>query len=195
MNIFCGHWGLVLLMVINCTEGIAAEKNSGIIETQPSSQCTLSVSNQTVDYGVQSRWQMQDINGRNVTPGIRVLTVNVICPYKRKIILNVQGKSGKNGELRYGQNGQTLFQLVDAQLDGYVVEMRPLTSSGTPTDVASEKRQLAIGQRLAPVVKGQLAEGKSLTARLEIQPVMPEGDARVNSLQRNESLLTLTLGD
>ncbi|ERK09882.1 fimbrial biogenesis outer membrane usher protein [Serratia fonticola AU-AP2C] len=69
------------------------------------------------------------------------------------------------------------------------------TRAGVITESGGQGLALNAGQRLAPVMQGRLAEGKTLTARLEIQPVLAEGDARVSSRQRSETMLTLTLDD
>ncbi|HHR6039194.1 TPA: fimbrial protein, partial [Providencia alcalifaciens] len=63
------------------------------------------------------------------------------------------------------------------------------------TESGGQRLILNAGQRLAPVMQGRLAEGKMLTARLEIQPVLAEDDARISSRQRSETMLTLTLDD
>lgn len=54
---------------------------------------------------------------------------------------------------------------------------------------------LNAGQRMAPGIQGRVDEGKTLTAQLDIQLVLQEGNARVSSRQRSETMLTLTLYD
>ncbi|WP_286175316.1 fimbrial protein [Enterobacter sp. Cy-643] len=160
----------------------------------PDTRCRLSVSNPLIDYGVMSRWQLEDIGAGRVSPGTRSLTISVVCPYSRTMILQVEGE-GREGGLRYGEHGTTRLRLLDAQLDGNAVELHSVTPDGVITESDRHRLALNAGQRLAPVMQGRLAEGKILTARLEIQPVLAEGDARVSSRQRSETTLTLTLDD
>ncbi|HGM4923502.1 TPA: fimbrial protein [Serratia marcescens] len=160
----------------------------------PDTRCRLSVSNPVVDYGLMSRWQLEDIGAGRVSPGTRSLTVSVVCPYSQTMSLRVEGED-REGGLRYGEHGTTRLRLLDAQLDGNAVELRTVTPAGVITESGGQRLVLKAGQRLAPVMQGRLAEGKTLTARLDIQPVLAEDDARVSSRQRSETMLTLTLDD
>lgn len=187
MRIFYGAWLLPLLMAAPC---------SGLDNgAPPDTRCTMSVSSPFVDYGLMSRWQLLDLPGRRVTPGIRSTLLSVVCPHTRIIKLRVQGEINASGSLRYGEHGYTLFRLLDVQLDGNAGELRPLSPDGGLEDAAGEALPLTPEQRLVTLVRGQVAAGKTLTARLEIRPVLREEDARVSSIQRSESRLTLTLVD
>ncbi|CCG87340.1 hypothetical protein [Erwinia piriflorinigrans] len=198
MRVFYRTWILPLLMAISHPS--TAEPNHGIDnlftpQRMPDAHCTISVSNPFVDYGVMSRWQMQDLPNRQVTPGIRSTMVNVVCPHSRPIKLLVQGEVNETGHLRYGDRGYTRFRLLDVELDGNAAELRPLSPDGALAEAASEALALASGQRLIAVSSGRVIEGKMLTARLEIQPTLGEENARVSSMHRSESQLTLTLID
>lgn len=199
MNVFCGRWLLVLLMGVTGANAADPITPSGLETTPmptlpPDTRCRLSVSNPVVDYGMMSRWQLEDIGVGSVSPGTRSLTISVVCPYSRTMSLRVEGEASEGG-LRYGEHGTTHLHLLDAQLDGNAVELRSVTPAGVITDSGGYRLALNAGQRLAPVIQGRLAEGKTLTARLEIQPVLAEGDAHVSSRQRSETMLTLTLDD
>lgn len=190
MNFFCGRWALALLIAT----GSAGAAGFGVMPELPvESRCTLWVSSPVVDYGQLSRWQLQEMPGGKVTLGRRSVTLSVACPYTQTIKLLVQGDASEHGGLRYGRHGYTRFRLLDAQLDGNPVELRPLSQAGLPMDTHGQVLPLAAGQRITPVVQGRLAEGKAFMARLEIQPVMTEDEARAPSRQRSESTLTLTL--
>lgn len=198
MRICNRTWILPLLMVVS--DPSAAEPDHGIdnpftSQRMPDAHCTISVSNPFVDYGVMSRWQMQDLPNRQVTPGMRSTMVNVVCPQSRSIKLLVQGEVSETGHLRYGERGYTRFRLLDVQLDGNAAELRPLSPDGALAEAASEALPLTSGQRLIAVSSGRVVEGKMLTARLEIQPILGEEEARVSSMHRSESQLTLTLMD
>lgn len=194
MNVFYGRWLLALLMGVTGTSAAAPVMPSGLGAIPPDTRCRLSVSNPVVDYGIMSRWQLEDIGAGSMSPGTRSLTVSVVCPYPRTMSLRVEGESSERG-LRYGKHGSTRLHLRDAHLDGHAVELRSVTSAGVITEGGGHMLALTAGQRVAPVIQGTLAEGKTLTARLELQPVLTEDDARVSSRQRSETMLTLTLDD
>ncbi|RSB24209.1 fimbrial protein [Enterobacter cloacae] len=157
--------------------------------------CNLSVSNPVVDYGVMSRWQLEDIGTGSLSPGTRSLKLSVVCPYSRTIILRVEGESSEQGGLRYGERGITRLRLQDAQLDNKAVKLRTVTPTSVITESGEYTLALNVGQQLAPVIQGRLAEGKVLTAQLEIQPVMAESETRVSSWLHIETMLTLILDD
>lgn len=199
MNVFCRRWLLALLM--GATGASAAGpipppdlEASPMPTLPPDTRCRLSVSNPVVNYGMMSRWQLEDIGAGSVSPGTRSLTVSVVCPYSRTMSLRVESED-REGGLRYGEHGTTHLRLMDAQLDGNAVELQTVTPAGIIKESGRHRLALNAGQRLAPVMQGRLAEGKTLTVRLEIQPVLSEGDARVSSRQRSETMLTLTLDD
>lgn len=198
MRMFCARWSLALLMGITFTSTANTPIPLGIggsmVPPMPAdTNCTMSVSSPVVDYGLMSRGQLQNLPGENVTPGSRSLTLSVVCPYSRTMKLLVEGESREHGELRYGKRGVTQFRLLDVQLDGHPVELQTLTSAGELTGADSLKTSLLVGQRWIPVILGRFAEGKTLTARLDIQPMIPETEVRVSSPQLSESMLTLRL--
>lgn len=200
MNVFCGRWLLALLMGVTGVSAAAPAPFPGLEVNPlptlpPDTRCSLSVSNPVVDYGVMSRWQLEDMGVGSVSPGTRSLTVSVVCPYPRAMLLRVEGEGSEQGGLRYGERGTTRLRLLDAQMDGNAVALRTVTPAGIITEIGGHILALNAGQRLAPVTQGKLAEGKTLTARLEIQPVLAKVDARVGSPQRSETMLTLTLDD
>lgn len=193
MKIFNGTWVLPLLTIASGLS--AAEPGLGTPPQVPDGRCTISVSSPFVDYGVMSRWQLQDRPNGQVTPGIRSTMVNVVCPDPRAIKLLVQGEVNETGHLRYGEHGYTEFRLLNAMLDGNAVELRPQLPDGSPAEATAEALPLAVNQQLVTVSAGQVVKGKMLSARLEIQPVLGEDDVRVSSTQRSGSQLTLTLID
>lgn len=199
MNKVCGWWLLALLMGVTSASSAAPIMPSGqgaspMPTLPPDTRCRISVSNPVVDYGLMSRWQLEDIGAGSVSPGTRSLTVNVVCPYSRTIALRVEGERRGAG-LRYGEHGATRLRLLDAQLDGNTVELRTVTSAGVITENRGHRLALTAEQRVAPVIQGRLAEGKILVARLEVQPVMAAGHARVSSRQRNETMIKLVLAE
>jgi hypothetical protein len=149
-----------------------------------------------VDYGTLSRWQLQDTTGDvgALTPGKRTLMVNVVCPYTQVMRLTLRGVAAANGSLRYGDRGSLRVQLLEAQLDGQSVQFATTTFDGVLNGSPASTLTLQPGQTFAVITTGALAQGRSLTFRLEIEPVLPEEEARVSSRRISETLLTLELG-
>lgn len=199
MNVFCGWWLLALSVMGITGTSTAAPKfylgteASEMLALPPDTHCSLSVSSPVVDYGVMSRWQLQDVAGGKVSPGTRTLALSVICPNTRTIKLLVEGEKNERSKLRYGAQGSVHLRLLDAQLDGSPVDLRTLTPAGAITENGGQAVEPMIGQQLTPVVQNRLVKGKIFTAQLEVQPVLSEDEARVSSRQRSEATLTLTL--
>lgn len=160
----------------------------------PDNRCSLSAGAPMIDYGVQSRWQLQDAGGpQRVTPGKRSLQLNVVCPHSQAMRLMLRGERAGNGELRYGERGSVALRLLDAQLDGQGVQLAATTPDGVLSSGGQDSLRLLPGNGFAVVQNGQLLKGKSFTARIELEPVMPESAARVSARQVSEANLTLEL--
>ncbi|MHA7845300.1 DUF1120 domain-containing protein [Serratia sp. D1N4] len=188
-----GYTALILGLLISKAAG-AVSPVMGDPSLQPpplpmDSSCNLSVGGSVIDYGSQSRWQMQSAStgGNAVTPGKRTLMLNVVCPYTQAMRLALRG------DLRYGERGSTVVRLFDVQIDGHNVQVVNTTPAGMISGTPTNDQLLQAGQTVAAVLNGQLAKGKVLTARLEIEPTLPESEARVSASRMSESTLTLEL--
>lgn len=159
--------------------------------------CHLSLGSGRVDYGNLSHWQLRSAStgGDALTPGKRILTLNVVCPYAQPLRLVMHGESGTNGELRYGERGSMVVRLSDMRVDGQNVQIMNVTPSGDMKSTALEVQPLKPEQVVGAAINNQLVNGKTLTARLEIEPVMLDDELRVKSSTVKESLLTLELMD
>jgi len=157
--------------------------------------CRLSTGGGMIDYGNQSRWQLQAASsgGNTLTPGKRTITLSVVCPYTQPLRLSMHGDRAANGALRYGYRGSTIVRLFDMQLDGQSVQIMNVTPSGAINGTATDTYLLKPGETVAATLNGRLARGKVLTARLEIEPIMTNEEARVTMGTIKESLLTLEL--
>ncbi|CAI1934601.1 Uncharacterised protein [Serratia liquefaciens] len=159
-------------------------------------QCSLSAGTPVIDYGTQSRWQLQDVAGSNaVTPGKRTLILNVVCPYSQTMRLALRGDRAANGDLRYGEQGSVNIRLLNFQLDGQNVQVASSAQAGLLDGAPESSLMLQPGKVFAVVQNGQLVKGQSFTARVEIEPIMPESAARIASRQVSEAHLTLELID
>ncbi|WNJ78476.1 fimbrial protein [Cedecea neteri] len=154
-------------------------------------RCTISVGNGTINYGTQTKAQLQS-SGPQLTPGKRTLMLSVACPFAREIRLGVQGDRTGDGSLRYGDLGQLKVRLVDAQLDGQPVALREISTGGQ-----SEEWNLSLkaGTRFEVSHNSLPLNGKSFSARLEIEPLISETAARVSHLTTSEARLSFDLLD
>ncbi|WP_277761042.1 DUF1120 domain-containing protein [Pseudomonas sp. A34-9] len=194
---------LLVPLVLGFVFGQYAEANSQLIGELPSipttlpidSRCSLTVGGGVVDYGTLSRWQLQDaqIGQNNVTFGKRTLTLNVACPYTQSMRLMLRGERSAREDFRYGNRGSMIVRLFDAQIDGRSVLIARATSDGVINGDAGDSALLRPGESFAAISSGQLAQGKTFTARLEIEPTLPKSDAQVSTYEVNEANLTIEL--
>jgi hypothetical protein len=163
--------------------------------TAMDSRCSLSAGGATVDYGVMSRWELQDATGESnaLTPGKRTVTVTVVCPYVQPMRLSLRGEAAANGNLRYGDKGHLRLHLREAELDGRSVQVATTTSNGVLNASPTSTLVLAPGQTFAAASGGAVASGRTLTLRLDLEPILPEGEARVSAQRISEAQLTLEL--
>ncbi|MBE4810065.1 MULTISPECIES: fimbrial protein [unclassified Enterobacter cloacae complex] len=160
-------------------------------------RCQISTSTTDIDYGLQSRWQMQDVDGRRqaVTPGKRQLSVTVVCPYTHNMRLKVMGGRTVRGEFRYGASGELQVRVTGAQLDGRDVPVALTSSAGALLGAPQEILTLLPDQTFSAVSGNLPSQGKTFNVRLEIQPVLTDNDARVSSRQANGASVSFELMD
>lgn len=160
-------------------------------------RCSLSLGSEVVDYGSQTRGQLQDASsgGNALTLGKRTLTLSVMCPYTQPLRLALRGDRATNGKLRYGERGSMIVRLFDMQRDGETVQITPVTPSGEMTGSAADSQQLQPDHIVAATLGGQPVKGKVFSARLEIEPVIPNDEAKVSASTTKEALLMLELVD
>lgn len=159
-------------------------------------RCSLSAGASVINYGTQSRWQLQDVaGGQKVSPGKRMMMVNVVCPFSQAMRLTVRGDKAGNGELRYGNEGSVKLHLSDAQLDGQSVQVATTMPDGTLNGSAESGLLLKPGTSFVALRNGKVAQGKNLSVRIELEPVMAESAARVTAQESSEAQLTLELTD
>lgn len=162
----------------------------------PDRRCTLSAGGQVIDYGHLSRWQLQQAsNSQNLTFGKRELMLSVFCPFSQTMTFRLLGDRAANGELAYGHHGSLGFRVLEAQVDGRAVQLTLVTPGGITQGVAAWDVKLLAGQSFTASQNGQLVQGKSFNARIEVEPTLPEVSARVSGRQSAESNLTIELMD
>lgn len=158
-------------------------------------RCSLSTSSSTVDYGIQSRWQLQEVagNAQALTPGRRQLMLMVMCPYNHSLRLTFHGDANSRGDFQYGRTGGMAVKVLSAQLDSRDVQLALSTPEGVLLKSPVSTLALSPEQTLTPVVNGQSAQGKALTLQIELVPVLSESEARVTRQEASEASLQVEL--
>lgn len=155
--------------------------------------CQLSVSNPNVDYGVLSRWQLQNVTDRYLSFGRRTFTLSVACPFSQTMRVVLRSNRSHEGQLQFGEQGHMSLRVLDAELDGKSTELSSINAEGTLKGVSKDYLYLRPDLGMVATQNGQSIKGKTFTARLEMEPVTTEKAASVTSLQVSKANFTLEL--
>lgn len=162
----------------------------------PDTRCSLSASTTQFDYGMQTRWQLRTLPGTTLlSPGDRALTVTAACPYSQVLRLKLQGETGPNGQLRYGDRGELQVRVTAAQLDGQPVGLALSRTGHHEATAVTLPVTLGPDSELTAGEPGQPRTGHTLSLQLTLTPLLSEQDARVITRTQNESGLSFTLLD
>ncbi len=189
--------GVLGVLLVRSVAALAASDASPAI-VQPvlpaDTQCSLSAGSSVIDYGSQTRGQLQAAgNSQTLTLGKRMLILSIACPYARNMWLTLRGNVAANGDLLYGARGSVRIRIMDVLIDGHTVQLTSTTSSGVLEGGEASDLRLQPQKGFAATQNGQLVKGKTFNARIEVEPVFPESATRVSTLQRDEASLTLEL--
>lgn len=154
------------------------------------SQCSLSLGMPEINFGNQTRYQLDEVGAGQLSPGTRELTLAVACPYSQAMKLALRGDRAQNGAFRYGERGSVKIRLFNARVDGQPAE---LMRSGNAQATSSNSIALQPGETFVAVRGGAIQQGKTFTAQVEITPLLPESAARATQLSSSEARLTLEL--
>lgn len=173
--------------------------DSGLIDNQliniVDTRCTLSVANQVIDYGVQTRWQLKNSsNGSGqLTPGKRTFMFNAICPYAQSLKFSLRGSATSNGDLRYGDHGMLHFVLREAKVDNNNVQIARTGENGILKDTPQSTLLLKANESFSAMVNGDVAKGRYFSALIDIEPEITEADSKLRYPQVSESSFVLEL--
>lgn len=192
-------WYLLVLMMglyISPMSQVAAAKLDvnplGEYSIPTDTRCVINVSNSVINYGVQSRWQMEERSGQKVSPGKRTFTLSVVCPYSQTMRVILRGTSAYDGQLQYGTGGSVSLKILDAALDGKPIQLS-LIENGIHKKIANDSLELRPDLGMMAMRDGDAVKGKNFTARVEVEPVLPEKEARVTSRQISEAIFSFEL--
>lgn len=174
------------LILIKPLHAASPEVPQQIMPIDP--RCSVSVGNSNIDYGRQSRGQLQ-YNGSTYTPGKRMMSLNVVCPFAQPIKLAVQGDRAADGSLRYG-DGRLKVKIFDAHLDGQPVQLADMTDG---KKAAQPEMVLKADSRFAASTNGLPLSGKSFSAKLELEPELSMDAATVSRSTQFESRFSLEM--
>jgi hypothetical protein len=189
----------VVLVLIPSTGAIATRSDTLVIGASAlleGTQCMVTVGPTTINYGSLSRWQLQKSGvAQHLTPGKRTLILTVTCPFNQEIRLSMEGNAAPNGQLRYGEEGYATVRLSEVMADGHEAMVALIEGDGNVVDTSETSLFIKPGSRWEVVNARGKVRARSVTARLEVEPIIPDWAAKVSGEQVSESALTLSVDD
>lgn len=158
------------------------------------SRCVISAGGRMVDYGVMSRWQLQETGrGAELTPGVRTLPVTVACGYTQEFRLRMVGNSSLAGQVRYGNSGWLKMRVNNLRVDGRATGIVVSSVDEGAREVPSGSASVSDGSLFTPYSDGQRVTGRTVTFDLVMEPRLSERDSRVAAPTESEAGLRITL--
>lgn len=173
-----GCSGMLLLLIGRCAPGIAA------LPVQPPlpQSCQLGSTASQVDFGNLTLAQLKERDEDQAQPAARSLEISVLCRYPQRMRLRLIGD--RHGEaFRWGNRGMLQITLKGAQLDNQPVAW----VSPAAGQHKSSRLQLQPGETFG---LAESQRGRQLTFRMEITPLLEQGQA---SLSRQQLAAYLSL--
>ncbi|MEX3242014.1 hypothetical protein [Serratia quinivorans] len=166
-----------------------------IIPNSSDTQCVMSAGSSEINYGSQSRGQLQEVIGyhNTYTPGRRNLALSIVCPTARKMFLTLRGASLPGGMLHYGTQGFLHIRLLNATVDGRSVTLATVSPDGKQDGPSADSIILKYGQKVLVMKNGESVSGNTLMANLEITPILTESATKVSNRTQIESRFAIEL--
>lgn len=186
---------MLLLVSITLTTTAASGVSDGQAPVQADrSRCVISAGGSTVNYGVMSRWQLQETyRGGELTPGIRTLPVTVACAFTQDFRMRIAGNSSTAGEVRYGNNGWLKLRVNNLRVDGRATGMVVTSPAEGAREAASGSATVSDGSVFSPCSDGQKVTGRTVTFDLIVEPRLSGRDTRVGAPTTSEAGIRITL--
>lgn len=158
----------------------------------PQTQCAISVSNNNIQYGQLSRWQLEKASTASnlLTPGKRTVSATISCPVSQIIRVRLRGDATVSESFRYGDKGVLSIRLINAWRDGQAFTPDHIASGESRTVTSPLPRKIRPGDLLT---SGGEALVRTLALQFDIEPHLPESAARVSARTESEGRFVLTL--
>ncbi|UVJ45137.1 DUF1120 domain-containing protein [Pseudomonas sp. LS1212] len=139
--------------------------------------CEVSISQTQIDYGLFNRTTLKP-QGGELPLGARSLRVNVNCAQPDAMTLFYRAVPAGAERFRFGEQGSYALRLRDALLDGEQVDLAQVAAAGQ----AGAAIAWLPDKGLTPVKAGNIARGRSFSARLDVsawgdEAALGRGDA------------------
>ncbi|MCK3832726.1 hypothetical protein [Pseudomonas fluorescens] len=145
---------------------------------QAEQQCRLQLSESTLDLGRFNRDQPVQVKGTNLLSlDKRVLNLFATCGANSVMGLAFKGQSGEEKGYRFAKNGVFVLKVINAQLDGKPVRLRPHNAE----EIATSELLIQPGQELLPYVGTFPVSGEHLTVQVEIETRIDSAGTRVSA--------------
>lgn len=188
---------IMLLLLLSGTATAAVESGFGDAEPPMQtdrSRCVISAGGSMVDYGVMSRWQLQETGrGGELTPGVRTIPVTVACAFTQDFRLRIAGHSSMAGQVRYGNSAWLKLRVSNLRVDGRSTGIVVTSPDEGAREVASGSSAVSDGSLFSPFSDGQRVTGRTVTFDLKLEPRLSEQDSRVGAPTESEAGLRITL--
>lgn len=145
------------------------------------SDCQITISNPTIDYGRISQGELQDTHQGWADFEKREVQLNVSCASSRRIALLIAGEKEKTG-FRFGSNsGHIDISMNEATLDGKAVGLSPVDNADvlTVSQPSASKIMLGSGSCISPASGVNRLAGKQFSATLTLSPSVQYKSQRV----------------
>lgn len=143
-------------------------------------QCSLSVGESAVNYGVFTAGQLERLEGGFLGLPARTVPLSVICPTPRRMAIKLSAAQTVDGHPGFSPAGRVTIGLSSARLDGVNAEMSASHghSRGAPGVF------FLVGDTVVFDVGGGPSGARSLTVLVTLTPRVPPGDAQVRDQTR-----------
>lgn len=155
--------------------------------------CSVSVSDSTVDYGRISRSDVNNLHGDWYGLDERDVRINAFCSEPQNMALFISDGSGLRG-FRFGESGNIIITARQAMLDGHAVDLGKTNIHGDFIPMGNKNRRTALvlnNDGLLPVRGGEVATGQQFSLMLHLKPTLKSG--HVYSSDEDELLTNLSV--
>ena len=151
---------------------------------QAEDDCTMQFSQQKLDYGSFTRSELQTSKTSSglLSMGKRTFSLSSTCGAGALIGVTFNANSHDENGYRFAQNGLFTLKIIDAQLDGRTVQMRPSARIAS----GAESGLLRPGDYLVPHDGQTPALGERLNLQIEAHALLTEDDVYVSSNETKE---------